>query len=579
MCCLNLLLIYGNNFFLSAEKIMKFLVTVLIFFMFSISNASKVVEHAEENDELSVAFKHKIALMDSVFENSFPKLSADYEIPYIGKTLKIGGKKFTASEIIDISKDVSGKILLALKKRIIENGYAENGFSIQYDSTCVKNVLDSLKSAVDFEKEQKKYAYLSALEIKDSLITRCFEKNLDKPLDGNVPSSVDDCYLMIDFLLKTEKRKIAFSFKTFETEVINKISFVIERYWDDENPVVVTKFNSFTMEMPGITSQKTEKYDLPIRVKKDDCLKISITKEGFRDNVELDNFVNRYYDGLSYYRKYLKIWNETSIPFFEKNFNDLVFSWSGLNLKDFIGVVDDYCYLLQFVLDYSINDDSYIDLEGVSKYLYNLNVTIPLNSLDLKILADKDDNSTDENFVNLLKPATLSTVNWLRLQKGENIILFKVSLKMPNYAPENNPLQLNVAKQEAEINAYIKYGVYVTKNRDIVLLDMWLDEVDLRWRAEVPEINLGAYKAKFGGGPKGKNGILYYCLVLKPDSSNTVATLYPSIKLSYDKVSLMMGDSVIKTLNHCQLPIFRTDLKYTKSPCSCQPILHRSKII
>lgn len=29
----------------------------------------------------------------------------------------------------------------------------------------------------------------------------------------------------------------------------------------------------------------------------------------------------------------------------------------------------------------------------------------------------------------------------------------------------------------------------------------------------------------------------------------------------------------------CQLPIFRTDLKYTKSPCSCQPILHRSKII
>ena len=307
------------------------------------------------------------------------------------------------------------KILLALKKRIIENGYAENGFSIQYDSTCVKNVLDSLKSAVDFEKEQKKYAYLSALEIKDSLITRCFEKNLDKPLDGNVSSSVDDCYLMIDFLLKTEKRKIAFSFKTFETEVINKISFVIERYWDDENPVVVTKFNSFTMEMPGITSQKTDKYDLPIRVKKDDCLKISITKEGFRDNVELDNFVNRYYGD------YLQVWNKTTIPFFDKNFNDLVFSWSGLNLKDFIGVVEDYGSLLQFVLDYSINDDSYIDLEGVSKYLYNLNVTIPPNSLCLKILDGKEVYSTDENFVNLLKPATLSTVNWLRLQKGENI--------------------------------------------------------------------------------------------------------------------------------------------------------------
>ena len=530
---------------------MKFLVTVLIFFMFSICNASNVVVQAQEYDEQSEVSKRKIAIMDSVFENSFPKLSANYEIPYIGKTLKIGGKKFTASEIIDISKDVSGKILLALKKRIIENGYAENGFSIQYDSTCVKNVLDSLKNAVDFEKEQKKYAYLSALEIKDSLITRCFEKNLDKPLDGNVPSSVDDCYLMIDFLLKTEKRKIAFSFKTFETEVINKISFVIERYWDDENPVVVTMFNSFTMDMPGITAQKTEKYDLPIRVKKDDCLKISITKEGFRDNVELDNFVNRYYDsGLSYYGDYLQVWNKTTIPFFEKNFNDLVFSWSGLNLKDFIGVVDDYSSLLEFVLDYSINYDSYVDLEGVSEYLYNLNVTIPPNSLCLKILDGKDVYSTDENFVNLLKPATLSTVNWLRLQKGENVVLFKISLKMPNYAPESNPLQLNVAKQEAEINAYIKFKVYVTKNRDIVLCDTWLDEVNLRWRAEVPEINLGSYKAKFGGGPKGRNGILYYCLVIKPDSSNTVATLYPSIKLSYDKVMLMMGDSVIKTLNH-----------------------------
>lgn len=518
--------------------------------MFSICNASKVVEHAEENDELSVAFKHKIALMDSVFENSFPKLSADYEIPYIGKTLKIGGQRFTASEIIDFSKEVSGKILLALRNRIMANGYTEDGYTIQYDSACVKNVLDSLKKTVDFRKEPKKEAFLSALEIKDMLISWCYRNYLENPLE-NLDCSMDDGYLMIDFLLKTEKRKIAFSFKTFETEVINKISFVIERYWDDENPVVVTKFNSFTMEMPGITSQKTKKFDLPIRVKKDECLKISITKEGFRDNVELDNFVNRYYDGgLSYYGDYLQVWNKTTIPFFDKNFNGLVFSWSGLNLKDFIGVVDDYCSLLQFVLDYSINDDSYVDLEGVSEYLYNLNVTIPPNSLCLKILDGKDDNSTDENFVNLLKPATLSTVNWLRLQKDENIILFKVSLKMPNYAPESNPLQLNVAKQEAEINAYIKFKVYVTKNRDIVLLGSWLDEVDLRWRAEVPEIHLGAYKAKFGGGPKGRNGILYYCLVIKPDSSNTVATLYPSIKLSYDNASIMMGNSVIKTLKH-----------------------------
>ena len=513
--------------------------------MFSICNASNVVEQAKENDEQSEVSKRKIAIMDSVFENSFPKLSANYEIPYIGKNLKIGGQKFTASEIIDISKDVSEKILFALKNRIMENGY-----TIRYDSTCVKNVLDSLKSAIDFEKEQKKYAYLSALEIKDSLITRCFEKYLDNPLDGNEPCSVENDYLTIEFLLKTEKRKIAFSFKNFETGIINKISFVVERYWDNENPIVVMKFNSFTMEIPGITAAKTKKYDLPVRVKKDDCLKISITKDGLRDNVELDNFVNRYYGEFSYYGRYLKIWNETSIPFFEKKFNDLIFSWSGLNLKDFMGVIDDYRSLLKFILDYSIDDDSYVNLKGVSKYLYNLNVTIPPNSLCMKILDGKDVYSTDENFVNLLKPVALSTINRLFLQKGENVVLFKISLKMPDYAQKSNPLQLNVEKKEAEVNAYIKFKVYVTKNRNIVMLGSWLDEVDLRWRAEVPEINLGSYKAKFGDGSKGKNGILYFCQFIKPNSSDTVATFYTSIKLSYDKASLMMGDSVIKALNH-----------------------------
>ena len=29
----------------------------------------------------------------------------------------------------------------------------------------------------------------------------------------------------------------------------------------------------------------------------------------------------------------------------------------------------------------------------------------------------------------------------------------------------------------------------------------------------------------------------------------------------------------------CQLPIFRTGLKYTKSPCLCQPILHRGQVV
>ncbi len=29
----------------------------------------------------------------------------------------------------------------------------------------------------------------------------------------------------------------------------------------------------------------------------------------------------------------------------------------------------------------------------------------------------------------------------------------------------------------------------------------------------------------------------------------------------------------------CQLPIFRTGLKYTKSPCSHQPILHWSEVV
>ena len=44
-------------------------------------------------------------------------------------------------------------------------------------------------------------------------------------------------------------------------------------------------------------------------------------------------------------------------------------------------------------------------------------------------------------------------------------------------------------------------------------------------------------------------------------------------KLKYPKCSF------IKRMYKCQLPIFRTGLKYTKSPCSHQPILHWSEVV
>lgn len=37
------------------------------------------------------------------------------------------------------------------------------------------------------------------------------------------------------------------------------------------------------------------------------------------------------------------------------------------------------------------------------------------------------------------------------------------------------------------------------------------------------------------------------------------------------------GEELMKSV--CQLPIFRTGLKYIKSPCSHQPILHWSEVV
>ena len=50
-------------------------------------------------------------------------------------------------------------------------------------------------------------------------------------------------------------------------------------------------------------------------------------------------------------------------------------------------------------------------------------------------------------------------------------------------------------------------------------------------------------------------------------------------KAGIHKVAEAMGLEGLEATFFCQLPIFRTGLKYTKSPSSCQPIFHWSKVV
>ena len=50
----------------------------------------------------------------------------------------------------------------------------------------------------------------------------------------------------------------------------------------------------------------------------------------------------------------------------------------------------------------------------------------------------------------------------------------------------------------------------------------------------------------------------------------------------FDKYGYLYNENALKIAipeGWCQLPIFRTGLKYTKSPSSCQPIFHWSEVV
>jgi hypothetical protein len=55
--------------------------------------------------------------------------------------------------------------------------------------------------------------------------------------------------------------------------------------------------------------------------------------------------------------------------------------------------------------------------------------------------------------------------------------------------------------------------------------------------------------------------------------SNAAGILYEPTRIR------KKAQAELSATHFCKLPIFRTDLKYTKSPCSCQSILHRGEII
>ena len=53
--------------------------------------------------------------------------------------------------------------------------------------------------------------------------------------------------------------------------------------------------------------------------------------------------------------------------------------------------------------------------------------------------------------------------------------------------------------------------------------------------------------------------------------------LYCESNLNLESIATDESDFYLNNL--CQLPIFRTGLKYTKSPSSCQPIFHWSEVV
>lgn len=462
-------------------------------------------------------------------------LTNSFEIPYVGKTLSIGNEAYRMSEIIDVVDQVRLNLLNALQGNIKESDYG-----YQLNLPAIKAKFDTLNANVSALKGGSIKNFLSAVNI-------CADDeniNILGSLDDDI--SWVDCYYEffdVEFCLDVAAQRINFGSVSENTDVVASVSFVVEISQESDVFSLTTDFYSVDIGLPGVTAEATENAYLPILVE-DDFLKISITDDGVDANVVLDYFVNQCYSSFDYDLEWLE---NLTVPYLDK----LDFSMGGLNYNvgEIIDTIDNYALITQNCVHCAIGaTDDNIYLKDLSEYLKNLVKKIPLKEIGIK-------KENDSVYRELLK-SSFDENDVISLEKGENTLLFEISLANLEFVKDVDWGWLKLGSFGADFKAYIKLDLYILDDESLCFGDCCLDGIGVGLSASnIEELKVGVFKVGFGG-----DGKLSFNVTIDPKADGlSSAITHKELKLEYEDL-WVNGFKLPKATNPSEKEAFVYDI-------------------
>lgn len=537
---------------------------------------------------------YRLKSQKTASDTSSLKLDENYEIPFVGKKLKIGDNEYSIFEMLELVQKEKTALLNVIASKI-----KWSNLSFRLDLNELRKSIDSLQtikelfSEIDFKMGISGYIISNRSEIKSHSIDLL---NLDTN-DQFVEFPLYNKFF-IEYTPKIKNQKVKLGNLRTETEVDASILTENTMHYENEKILFSSNVISVVLDFPGITDEKTE--SLPIGVKWD-FLNISITGNGVVDNVgpiekvkkvkrvdfPVKDYLEQYYDKNFYLsiEEYFGAFEKLEIPFLDNP----VFSFGRdfFSLKNLIETIDNYD---RFVL-YATTEATELK-EGVEggkikikeitdslKRHIRKNMTLRNVSMYNKSFEDLDDVYNKSGLINLMSYSKVKKNRTIRLRDQENVLVYKITLK-PLELTKNIDFGLFKTENfDVDFVAYIQHRIYLLLGY-MVLDNSYVDAADLKLSARVNEINLGDKKILFGDGSSKNNGRLDYFIRISPDAEDSSKIVKPALNLDYESLTIMDGNRIVATVNNQNhKERFRYDFNRDKwmIPSSLKPYVTLSK--
>ena len=507
---------------------------------------------------------YRLKSQKTASDTSSLKLDENYEIPFVGKKLKIGDNEYSIFEMLELVQKEKTALLNVIASKI-----KWSNLSFRLDLNELRKSIDSLQtikelfSEIDFKMGISGYIISNRSEIKSHSIDLL---NLDTN-DQFVEFPLYNKFF-IEYTPKIKNQKVKLGNLRTETEVDASILTENTMHYENEKILFSSNVISVVLDFPGITDEKTE--SLPIGVKWD-FLNISITGNGVVDNVgpiekvkkvkrvdfPVKDYLEQYYDKNFYLsiEEYFGAFEELEIPFLDNP----VFSFGRdfFSLKNLIETIDNYD---RFVL-YATTEATELK-EGVEggkikikeitdslKRHIRKNMTLRNVSMYNKSFEDLDKVYNKSGLINLMSYSKVKKNQTIKLRDQENVLVYKITLK-PLELTKNIDFGLFKTENfDVDFVAYIQHRIYLLLGY-MVLDNSYVDAADLKLSARVNEINLDDKKILFGEDSLKNNGRLNYFIRINPDAEDTTKIIKPSMNLDYESLTVKDGDRIVATLNN-----------------------------